>query len=273
MATTKIGTNYLHTGKGPFDVKQVVTSYSKLLDPQTFGGYHYNGMIVGVSYGQSSDANKVGLYYLYDSTATSGFSPVDNTKEENWHRLATIGELTTVDDRVTVLEGNLANIDLEGLHSSIENITKQLATYDSAIQALQEANQETYNALAALVAEDTNKSIRQITKDEIASQMLDGDTDLGGLVLRIGSAEDAIKALQQGGLGGGVSEETVDAMISNAVGNLNASHIIGNDDTYDIGYNISNPKELIIRSVNISKLHQDVELILHGGSASIGTFN
>ena len=104
MATT-IGTNYLYSGKGPFDAKQVVNTYSKLINPDTFGGYQYNGMIVGVSYGQSSDISKVGLYYLYDPKATSGFSPVDNTKEENWHRLATIGELITVDDRVTVLEG------------------------------------------------------------------------------------------------------------------------------------------------------------------------
>ena len=212
--STKIGVNYLYTGKGPFDAKMLVSRYGDLLKPETFGGYQYNGMIVGVAFAQSADVDKVGIYYLYDETVSSGFKAVDNTKEENWHRLGTIGDLNKAKEELS-----------SDIQAALLDIQDRFNKYDTAIEGLQ-----------------------SIAKDHDA----------------------AIKALQSTN---GVSEEVVDAMISNAISNLDASNIIDNNTNYAIGFNKNNPRELVINHVNISKLHQDVQFILDGGSAQHNEFN
>lgn len=242
---TKIGTNYLYSGKGPFDVKQLVSKYADLVKKETFGGYQYNGMVVGVAYNQSTDVNTVGIYYLHDSTATSGFSPVDNTKEENWHKLGTVAELNAAKDELST-----------ELQTALDEIEKKFKEYDEAIEALTQTSTANSDALAALVAQDTGKSIRDITKAEIASQMIDRNTDLGGLVVRIGSAEDAIKALEENG--GGISEDGLYSMLSKFEANV----LI--DDSDDI---IVKERQLTINRVGVSKLYADIDLVLHGGSA------
>lgn len=255
MAIIEISNQYKYTGKGPVDSKQLVKKYSDLTNKDfwlTESGSNtaYNGMIVSV-WMNNEDTEKNGIYYLFDPACTNTLKNPDVTNDLNWHKLG---------------ENNLSEDDIQTL---INNLIKELdtsyETSDNALKALLDNINTQGDALSALIADDKNKSVRDITKDEIASQIEDESSDLGELVSRIDDVEEAIQGI--------VSTEEIEGLISLAVSQLDASNIITNDPSYEIGYNENNKKELIINSVNISKLHQDVEFILHGGSASTGKFN
>lgn len=244
----------------PLDTRQLVPTYEALLleDNWKHNGElnAYNGMIVAVG---NEEANK-GVYYLFDKDHPGAEDYPDVTKASNWYKLK--------------LDSDMDGITEEQLEEAIKTLKSDLEKIyvknDDAFAALKQLSSDNAAAIKALIANDADKSVREITKSEITSQIADTNSDLGGLAFRIGSAEEAIEALQKAG---GVSEEAVNNMISTAVSNLDASYVIDNNSSYDIGYNETNKKQLIINSVNISKLHQDVEFILHGGSAIKSTFN
>lgn len=108
----EIGSQYLHTGRGPFDAKSLVKTYADLLAEQTWKSkagniIAYNGMLVAV-WLNTDDITKNGIYYLHDSTVINTFKAPDVTKEENWHKLVEIDDLTSklsaIDTRIAALE-------------------------------------------------------------------------------------------------------------------------------------------------------------------------
>jgi hypothetical protein len=108
----EISNQYLYTGRGPFDTKSLVKTYAELLLEETWlseagKSTAYNGMIVAV-WLNKEDTTKNGIYYLHDSLITSTFKAPDVTKEENWHKLVEIDDLTeklaAIDERLTALE-------------------------------------------------------------------------------------------------------------------------------------------------------------------------
>ena len=119
MAVLTTGTQYKYTGKGPFDVKSLVSTYDKLLLEDTWGGYAYNGMVVGVGL-NTADLTKNGIYYLYDSTVKNALGIPDVKNEANWHKLGTLAEIDAIAERVTSLETN-GSIDENTVNSLIQN--------------------------------------------------------------------------------------------------------------------------------------------------------
>ena len=108
----EISNQYLYTGRGPFDAKSLVKTYAELLLEETWlseagKSTAYNGMIVAV-WLNKEDTTKNGIYYLHDSLITSTFKAPDVTKEENWHKLVEIDDLTAkltaIDERLKALE-------------------------------------------------------------------------------------------------------------------------------------------------------------------------
>ena len=110
-----ISTQYLYTGKGPFDAKQLVQTLQKLLDPTSYGNYPYNGMIVGVGLDPTPTNN--GVYYLYDETVKNSRGTPDVTKRENWFKLPTIEDINVAVNNSNHLtkevdtENNLIKLD------------------------------------------------------------------------------------------------------------------------------------------------------------------
>ena len=87
-----ISTQYIYSGKGPFDAKALVKTHSALLEDTTWtiqvdGNdvfVAYNGMIVSV-WGDTAENN--GVYYLQDSAVTTTLGKPDVTNSANWHKL------------------------------------------------------------------------------------------------------------------------------------------------------------------------------------------
>jgi arsenate reductase-like glutaredoxin family protein len=253
--------SYNVTDYHPLDTRQLVPTFAALTreDNWVYAGESiaYNGMLVVVG---NEEANK-GVYYLFDKEKPGAEDIPDVSNPDNWYKLGVDPDTLTQED----------------LNKAIEELTKGFEeTYvknDDAFAALKTSVSSNADAIKALLAEDTG-SIRAIAQDaaqdEIARQVVTPSTSLGALALRIGSNEQAIKALQESG---GLDTEILDQIIDNAISNLNASHIIENNEDYDIGYNENNKKELTINKVGISKLYQDVQFILSGGSAKQDDFN
>lgn len=115
-----ITSNYLYTGKGPFDSKMLVKTYADLTAEGTFtSGSVYNGMLVAVGL-NTADASKNGVYYLYDATVTSAFKSPDASVEGNWHKLCELSELTKLEARVAALEGATGGVDEEAVNALIK---------------------------------------------------------------------------------------------------------------------------------------------------------
>ena len=108
----KISSQYLYTGRGPFDAKALVKTYESLLLESTWlsddgKNTAYNGMIVAV-WLNTADPAKNGVYYLHDSKITSSFKAPDVTDSANWHKLAELSELAEVSSRLQTIENDLS---------------------------------------------------------------------------------------------------------------------------------------------------------------------
>lgn len=141
----------------PLDCKQLVTTYEKLLLTDTWSGYAYNGMIVGVGL-DKSNPEKNGIYYLYDANVTNALGKPDVTVESNWHKLGELSEINNIAARVSALEENSGGVD--------EDAVNQLIT--AQIDALREEIIEA----GYLTASDLEN---YATKDEVAQNTIDGD--------------------------------------------------------------------------------------------------
>jgi hypothetical protein len=116
MATIQSGNQQFYTGKKPLDSKALVQTFADLLDANTWLNNDgeiaaYNGMLTAVWLDKVDSvlSDKNGIYLLFDPTVTSTRKATpDVTKEENWHKLVEIDDLTeklaAIDERLTALE-------------------------------------------------------------------------------------------------------------------------------------------------------------------------
>lgn len=268
MATTDIrtqgafgysGISYDTTAKQPLDARMLVPSYAALINPENWkitlpdgsiGTLAYNGMIVAVA--DKEDKTNNGIYMLLDYEAKKN---PNTATYDNWHKLANLDELNSLSDRVKALEDNGITITEEQIQEIITAIGNEFVKNDDAYAALMKSVSNNEAAIKALIADDTDKSIRAIAQEEIAVQLDDNESDLGVLASRIGKNEEAIEALKQSG---GVSPEDVYAILTNT----SADALI--EDSNEIKVD---GRKLLINQVGVSKLYEDMKLILNGGSA------
>ncbi len=191
MAIQKRADQQLYTGKGPLDAKSLVKTYADLLNINTWTANDtfvaYNGMIVAV-WLDKSDALNNAIYYLYDPTVTSALKKPDVTKATNWHRIAEINEIQDITARIAN-NTQLINDEILARAEAIAAIYK--AGVDGApasgllveeIARASAAEQAIVEALNALVGNDTDKTVRDITKEEIASIVDTGDKTVSAYI-------------------------------------------------------------------------------------------
>ena len=137
------GSQYIHSGLGPFDGKMLTDSYDKLLVADTFHGYAYNGMLVAVA--NRADTSKNGIYYFYDSK-WNGRGALDVTVTNNWHKLGTLAEINAIADRVSALEagGTGSGVDETAVNALIDARIDALKAEIAQAGYLTEADLEGY---------------------------------------------------------------------------------------------------------------------------------
>lgn len=180
-----ISTQYKYTGKGPVDAKQLVKTYNDLINKNTWtvnsNNIAYNGMIVAV-WLDKDDATKNGIYYLYDPECTSTLKNPDVTNSNNWHQLS----------------GN-TNLSEDDLQDAINKLIKELdesyADSDNAFAALLTNTSNNTAAIAALVADDADTSVRDIIQDELAPTFEAIDGSIGAISEIATNANNALNAL------------------------------------------------------------------------------
>ena len=126
----EISSQYLYTGRGPFDAKSIVKTYADLKNENTWKSeagniIAYNGMIVAVWLDKTTPTNN-GIYYLYDDavlvnpTANYIVPAPDVTKDANWHKLGSIDALPELSKQITALQTELdaVKVNVTGLQDS-----------------------------------------------------------------------------------------------------------------------------------------------------------
>lgn len=119
-----INEQYLYTGRGPFDAKALVKTYTDLLSLNTWMLddvlVAYNGMITAV-WLNKADTSKNGIYFLFDPSVTTALKKPDVTNEANWHKLADadglLDKLTAINNRLTILENKESDVVTYGYRS------------------------------------------------------------------------------------------------------------------------------------------------------------
>lgn len=90
MAILKDSNQYKYTGRGPIDAKALVKTYADLLSTDTWlvdgKVAAYNGMVTAV-WLDKENADKNGIYFLYDPLVVSAIKVPDVTKESNWNKI------------------------------------------------------------------------------------------------------------------------------------------------------------------------------------------
>ena len=124
----EITSQYSYTGRGPLDAKALVKTYAELLLETTWHTKAgkisaYNGMIVAV-WLNTADTSKNGVYFLHDANVKSTFATPDVTKEENWHRLGGIENLSGLSEQITSIQTALteAQSDIDELQDSATEV-------------------------------------------------------------------------------------------------------------------------------------------------------
>jgi hypothetical protein len=106
----------LYLGRGPLDAKSLVQTYAELLDVNTWTKEDtlvaYNGMIVAV-WLNKADTSKNGIYFLFDTAVTTKLKKPDVTNEANWHRLASLEDLSDLTVQLANIQSSLAAFDTE----------------------------------------------------------------------------------------------------------------------------------------------------------------
>jgi hypothetical protein len=92
-------------------------------------------MIVAV-WLNKDDTTKNGIYYLHDNLITSTFKAPDVTKEENWHKLVEIDDLTTkltaIDERLAALEEKESDVITYGYRKDFPEVGEVNKMYVAA---------------------------------------------------------------------------------------------------------------------------------------------
>lgn len=113
MAVLPISTQYKYTGRGPFDAKALVKSYSELLSLDTWTSEDvlvaYNGMITAV-WLNKEDTTKNGIYFLFDPSVTTALKKPDVTNAANWHKFAELSDLTALTEQFAAMQEELGDI-------------------------------------------------------------------------------------------------------------------------------------------------------------------
>lgn len=149
-----ISTQYRYSGKGPFDAKQLVKTYTDLISEATWlsdsgSMIAYNGMIVAVWLDKNEDkslSDKNGVYFLFDPAVTSTIKKPDVTNEANWHKLGGIN-------------------DLPGLSDQLDNLQQELDTVKSEIDELQESATEVVETFEQLPNQGKPGKLYIVTAD------------------------------------------------------------------------------------------------------------
>lgn len=183
-----ISTQYLYTGKGPFDAKQSVQTLQKLLDPNSYGNYPYNGMVVGV--GLDSDQNNNGIYYLYDSSVKNARGTPDVTIRDNWHKLTDSNEVQLtiqtfkdeVDTTLTAVSNEIK--DIEVTVTAFQNITTGIGDegdiYLTVIDAIDKKIAANNNNLPIATADKVG-GIKSNASENKLSVLTDGSAEVHSL--------------------------------------------------------------------------------------------
>ena len=135
-----ISTQYLYSGKGPFDSKMLVKTYNDLLN---ISQGVYNGMIVAV--GLDSEPSNNGIYYLYDSTVKNAMGTPKTNNKDNWRKICEITELESIISRVTYLE-DIDYVDKKYLSEQIEELRNELSNNNIQIDSSVKSY-DTYSSL------------------------------------------------------------------------------------------------------------------------------
>lgn len=106
----------LYKGRGPLDSKSLVKTYAELFNINTWTKEDtliaYNGMIVAV-WLNKADTTKNGIYFLFDAAVTTALKKPDVTNEANWHKLASLEDLSGLTDQLATIQSSLAAFDTE----------------------------------------------------------------------------------------------------------------------------------------------------------------
>jgi hypothetical protein len=112
MAVLQISNQYKYVGRGPFDAKTLVKTYSELTSKSTWTVLNdsgkevnvaYNGMIVAV-WLDKDNPDRNGIYYLHDPLVTSAVKSPDVTQDSNWSKISNSVDLSPIEERLEALE-------------------------------------------------------------------------------------------------------------------------------------------------------------------------
>ncbi len=117
MAIVKKADQLRYIGRGPLDSKSTVKTYSELLNVSTWTAtvdevdtfVAYNGMIVAV-WLDKNNPDKNGLYFLFDASADTAKKKPDVTLETNWHRIAALSDLHTINSQLSDITAELSGV-------------------------------------------------------------------------------------------------------------------------------------------------------------------
>lgn len=215
----EISNQYLYTGRGPFDSKSLVKTYTDLLSGTNWIGENgkstaYNGMVVSVWLNED-DTAKNGIYYLHDSTVTSTFKAPNVANETNWHKLASLSDIAGLEEQITTLvSGVAANTDkLAGIETTVvELINEKLSTLSNIdlSEYAKISDVETYvNTLIDAADPEGGKTITNIQNlvkfvdenaDEVA-RLITNTSDNAAAIAKhtsdIATLESAVAAIRQ----------------------------------------------------------------------------
>ena len=127
------------------------------------------------------DASKNGIYYLYDSSITSTFKAPDVTKEEHWHKLVNLEDISGLTTLIDANTDKLAGIETTVVDLINERLTKldlsdyaKIADVDSSISAINSelANKANSDEVASLITK-VNQNTNNISaiNDKVAAML------------------------------------------------------------------------------------------------------
>jgi hypothetical protein len=107
----------------PLDTRMLVPTYADLTLESNWlvngESNAYNGLIVAVG-SNKADYTKNGIYFLFDKNNPGKDDIPEVTKEENWHKLASLSELSEVISQLQSLE-----TELEGLGARLTAVEEK----------------------------------------------------------------------------------------------------------------------------------------------------
>ena len=186
---------YKYAAKGPLDAKSLVKTYTDLLSVETWQvetngrkvNGAYNGLITAV-WLNKADPSKNGIYYLYDESVTSVLGTPDVTNATNWHKLEDISALTDLTAKVAnntqaITDEVIARAEaIAAIYKAGDGETPATGLLVEEIARASAAEQAIAETLNALIGNDTDKTVREITIEEITKIVDTGDQTVSAYV-------------------------------------------------------------------------------------------